>query len=106
MNIDKYEKPIWDIFCRVLGVICFLIFSYSALGQISENRRMGYDDLPQSAMVSFGLAVGSVIHFFFIAWCVQTFADIRHYARETAIALTSGKEEKAEDTKPNASQAQ
>ena len=54
----------------------------------------------------FPFAVGLFFHFMFVAWCIETFSDIRHYARETAIALTSGKEEKAEDTKPNESQEQ
>jgi hypothetical protein len=41
------------------------------------------------------LAVGSFIHFFFISWCVKTFSDIRHYARETAIALRGDKQDQA-----------
>ena len=101
MNIDDYKKPAWATFCRVLGVICFLIFAVLAIISFIVYG------LPSAEVLSsVGIAVGSLIHFFFVAWCVETFADIRHYARETAIALTSGKEEKAEDTKPNASREQ
>ena len=111
MNIDDYKKPAWATFCRVLGVICFLIFSIIALGYLSDHRRIRFDDLVKTFMLYSGLAVGSLIHFWFVAWCVETFAGIRHYAREAAIALTSGdeeeeEEEEAEDTKPNASQEQ
>ena len=80
-------------------MICFLGFSILAIVLIEDHG--------EEALAFFVLGSGSFVHFFFIAWCVETFADIRHYARETAIALTSGKEEKkAEDTKPNASQEQ
>ena len=109
MNIDDYKKPAWATFCRVLGVICFLIFSIIVLGYLSDHRRIRFDDLVKTFMLYSGLAVGSLIHFWFVAWCVETFAGIRHYAREAAIALTSGEEEEeeeAEDTKPNASQEQ
>jgi len=104
MNIDDYKKPAWANFCRVLGVICFLIFAVLAI--ISCIEYYG-GKLHAEVLLFVGIAIGSLIHFFFVAWCIETFSDIRHYARETAIALTSGKEEKkAEDTKPNASQEQ
>ena len=101
MNIDDYKKPAWATFCRILGWICVLGFGAAILSDkyIKDSE----------ALTLFGLGIGSFIHFFFIAWCIETFSDIRHYARETAIALTSGEEEEeeeAEDTKPNASQEQ
>ena len=105
MNIDDYKKPAWATLCRVLGVICFLIFLIFALSYLDDRR--GFSYVFEPFMLYLGLAIGSLIHFWFVAWCVETFADIRHYAREAAIALTSGdEEEEAEDTKPNASQEQ
>jgi len=95
MNIDNYQKPAWATFCRVLAVISFLGCCIVA----------GYQK-PLDRPYIFPLAVGSFFHFMFVAWYIETFSDIRHYARETAIALTSGKEEKAEDTKLNESQEQ
>jgi len=132
MNIDDYKKPAWATFCRVAGVIFSLIFFGIAITAAIETGETGHSHAPdhshshghdhshshgetngfqfkpfnQNSMVSFGFAVGSLIHFWFVAWCVETFAGIRHYARETAIALTGGKEEKAEDTKPTTSQEQ
>ena len=103
MNIDNYQKPAWATVCRALGVISFLMLAVLAINAFLNY----YGGRPHPDLLYFaGIATGSLIHFFFIAWCIETFADIRHYARETAIALTSGKEEKAEDTKPNASQKQ
>ena len=98
MKIDDYEKPGWATFCRILGWICVLGFGVA----IFTDKYIK----PPVVFTFLGLGIGSFIHFFFIAWCIDTFSDIRHYARETAIALTSGKEEKAKDTKPNASQEQ
>ena len=97
MNIDKYENRAWARFFRVLAVFCFLVFGLTAITGKANSRDLVW---------FFSLSVVSLIHFLFAAWCVETLADIRHYARETAIALTSGKEGKAEDTKPNASQEQ
>ena len=95
MKIDDYQKPVWATLCRALGCICFLGF-----GAVILSDKY----IKASETITFlALGVGSFIHFFFIAWCVETFADIRHYARETAIALTSGKEEEKkedDDTKP------
>ena len=71
-----------------------------------ETNGFQFKPFNQNSMVSFGFAVGSLIHFWFVAWCVETFAGIRHYARETAIVLTGKAQEEAEDTKPSASQEQ
>ena len=91
----------------MLGVICFLGFSILAIVLIEDHG--------EEALAFFVLGSGSFVHFFFIAWCVETFADIRHYARDTAITsrlLLRGRDSnnkdqaEAEDTKPNASQEQ
>ena len=89
MNIDDYQKPIWPDVFRFLGVISFLGCCWAAYHEKSSDRAY-----------LFGLAVGSVINCFLIAWIIETFSDIRHYTRETAIALTSKAQEKTDDSKP------
>ena len=96
MNIDDYKKPEWSTLFRGLSWICFLPFFFLALW-------VAFDGFLKEFFVYMGAGVACWIHFWFIAWCVDTFTDIRHYARETAIALTSGKEKEKkeeEDTKP------
>ena len=108
MNVDNYQKPAWATFCKVLGVISLLGFSIMALVLMEDHK-------DKEAFALFGIGIGSFINMFFIAWCVETFADIRHYARDTAITsrlLLRGRDSnnkaqaEAEDTKPNAPQAQ
>ena len=107
MKIDDYKKPVWPNFFRVLGAICLLGFSIMAFAVSTRDEEL---------YIFLCLAVGSLIHFLFAAWCIETFSDIRHYTRETAIA--SGRlllharasnnraQAEAEDTKPNESQEQ
>jgi len=91
MNIDDYQKPAWATFCRALGVISFLIFAVLAIIFCIDY----YGGMLHPEVLLFvGIAVGSLIHFFFVAWCIETFSDIRHYARETAIAPNKRQREK------------
>jgi hypothetical protein len=95
-NIDNYDRPIWIVLCQVLGFICLLIFGGLALYSMTRGSYGGRGGYTGSNTIMFAsLAVGSFIHFFFISWCVKTFSDIRHYARETAIALRGDKQDQA-----------
>ena len=82
MDIHNYKKSSWIILCKVVGSLTGLIFMIAAL------RAFTMGSLHTQYVIIFSvIGIVSFIQLWFMGWCVETFDDIRHYNRVSAIAL-------------------
>ena len=93
MPIPATPKSGWKTICIVFGVFSFLfaiIAFFPALRYVMLANSPELFEIHQPSpyeVAPFIALIASGFHFFFMAWCIGTATDIRHYCRLTAIAL-------------------
>ena len=93
MSIPATPKSGWKTLCIVFGVLSFLFALIAFLPALRYVLLVNQPELfkiyhpSPYAITPFIALITSGFHFFFMAWCIGTATDIRHYSRLTAIAL-------------------